>query len=73
MQSTLIRMQAGKLRRWGTVSVEGIKAAQEVWIACRDTWVVFGLQKCPSVSAESWKTFLTQKRLAMLDIFCAEP
>jgi uncharacterized protein YecT (DUF1311 family) len=60
---------AGKVRRWGTVTPEGIKAAQELWIAYRDAWVAFGKQRYPSVNAEGWKTFLTQQRIGMLNFF----
>ncbi|HSB78117.1 MAG TPA: DUF1311 domain-containing protein [Candidatus Methylomirabilis sp.] len=69
MQAALTRIQTGKVRRWGTVTAEGIKAAQEVWIVYRDAWVAFGKQKYPGVSADGWKTFLTQERIAMLDFF----
>jgi hypothetical protein len=53
-------------RRWGTGTVEGVRETQQVWTAYMDAWVKFGREKYPHVSADSWRTWLTQERLAML-------
>ncbi|HSB69861.1 MAG TPA: lysozyme inhibitor LprI family protein [Candidatus Methylomirabilis sp.] len=69
MKAAYTRIQTGTTRRWGTVTPEGIKTGQEAWIPYRDTWVSFGKIKYPGVSAEAWKTLLTQQRIAMLEFF----
>lgn len=53
-------------RSWGTATVEGVRQTQQLWLAYRDAWVNFGKVKYPRVSADSWRTWLTQERLAML-------
>lgn len=53
-------------RRWGTATVEGVRKTQQLWIQYRDAWVKFGKVKYPQVSADGWKTWITQERLAML-------
>jgi hypothetical protein len=35
----------------------------------RDAWVEFGKLKYPQVSAVSWKAYLTEKRIPMLEEF----
>lgn len=50
----------------GTITKAGIKETQRVWLRYRDAWVAFGGVKYPSVSADSWKTWLTQQRTQML-------
>ncbi|MBZ5538608.1 MAG: DUF1311 domain-containing protein [Acidobacteriia bacterium] len=69
MNSVYSRIQTGKVQRWGTVTLEGIRTAQQAWVPYRDAWVTFGKQKYPGVSSESWKTWLTQQRSEMLDFF----
>jgi hypothetical protein len=54
-------------RRWGTATVQGVKNTQQSWLAYRDAWVKFGRTKYPTVSADSWKTWITQERVGMLD------
>jgi uncharacterized protein YecT (DUF1311 family) len=48
------------------ISPEGIKKTQRAWIKYRDAWVSFGHIKCPDISAESWKTLLTEERINQL-------
>jgi hypothetical protein len=61
--------QDGKTERWGTVTSEGIKQTQRLWIAYRDAWVAFAGQKYERVTKVSWKTWLTRQRAGMLDRF----
>jgi uncharacterized protein YecT (DUF1311 family) len=61
--------QKKKDDNWGTVTAEDIKKTQRVWIPYRDAWLVFGQKKYPGVSADSWKTWLTQERTRMLQHF----
>ena len=51
---------------FGEVTPAGIKIAQRAWLRYRDAWVAFGKAKYPAVTAESWKTWLTQERTRML-------
>jgi hypothetical protein len=56
-------------RHWGTVTAAGIGEAQRAWTAYRDAWVRFARTRYPSVSADSWRTWLAEQRLGMLDRF----
>jgi uncharacterized protein YecT (DUF1311 family) len=49
----------------GSVTFDGIKTAQRVWLPYREAWVQFGKIKYPSVTADSWRTWLTGERIAM--------
>ncbi len=69
MKAAYSRTQTGSSTHWGTVTREGIRKAQQAWIPYRDAWVTFGRKKYPRVAAESWKTWVTQQRTAMLDRF----
>lgn len=53
-------------RRWGTATVQGVRQTQQLWLAYRDAWVKFGKVKYQRVSADSWRTWITQERLVML-------
>ena len=46
------------------VDFNTIKTAQRVWLRYRDAWVRFGAIKYPSVTADSWRTWLTRERIA---------
>jgi uncharacterized protein YecT (DUF1311 family) len=45
-----------------SVDSNGIRTAQRAWLPYREAWVTFGKVKYPSVTAESWRTWLTQER-----------
>jgi uncharacterized protein YecT (DUF1311 family) len=45
---------------------EGVKIAQRAWLRYREAWVKFGHVKYPSVTPESWRTWLTQDRVKIL-------
>jgi len=45
---------------------KGASATQRNWLAYRDAWVMFGKVRYPSVASHALKTYLTQKRAAML-------
>lgn len=49
----------------GTVTPEGIRLTQSAWLKYREAWVRFGKVRYPTVTAESWRTWLTQARLEM--------
>jgi Lysozyme inhibitor LprI len=50
---------------YGTVNADSIKTAQRVWVRYREAWVQFGKIKYPSVTADSWRTWLARERIAM--------
>jgi uncharacterized protein YecT (DUF1311 family) len=49
-----------------TLTPEGVKIAQRAWLRYREAWVKFGHVKYPSVTPESWRTWLTQERVEIL-------
>lgn len=67
MNSDYAQTQKDPDRRWGTATVQGVKNTQQLWLKYRDQWVRFGRTKYPQVSADSWKTWITQERVAMLN------
>ncbi len=58
-------MKAAELNA-GTVTKDGIRKTQIIWIRYRDAWVAFGNVKYPAVTAESWKTLFTRERIKQL-------
>jgi uncharacterized protein YecT (DUF1311 family) len=48
-----------------SITAKGIKITQRAWLRYRDAWVAFGQLKYPSVTAESWKAWLTRERIEM--------
>jgi len=46
-----------------------ISYTQSIWLKYRDAWVAFGQKKYQSVSADSWKTWLTRQRVVILRSF----
>lgn len=49
-----------------TLTPGGVKIAQRAWLHYREAWVKFGHLKYPSVTPESWRTWLTQDRVKIL-------
>lgn len=54
-------------RRWGTATVAGVQHTQQLWVSYKDAWVKFGKIKYPTVTPDSWETWLDQERLGMLE------
>jgi hypothetical protein len=50
----------------GTVTTDGIRQTERAWLRYREAWVRFGAIKYPVTSADSWRTWLTRRRIAML-------
>jgi len=50
----------------GTVTADGIRQTERLWIPYRDAWTKFGQTKYPATRAESWQTWSTQQRIAQL-------
>jgi len=63
------RVMAAKDPVSGTVTRDGIRTAQRAWLSYRDASVAFAKIKYPSVTSESIRTRLTQKRVAELKAF----
>ncbi|MEA5114496.1 MAG: hypothetical protein VB050_10760 [Geobacteraceae bacterium] len=63
------KIQSEKDFNWGSVKQADIKHTQKVWLKYREAWVEFGRQKYPQVTEESWRTWLTKKRITMLKEF----
>jgi hypothetical protein len=61
------RTQTGKDTRWGTVTREGVSRCEEEWRRYRDAWITFARKKYPSVTEQSWKTWLALERTNMLN------
>jgi uncharacterized protein YecT (DUF1311 family) len=52
---------------YGTVTNEGVRATERLWITYRDAWG--DLAASEGQSAEAWKAWLTQQRVKMLSDF----
>lgn len=63
------RTQSGDVAHWGTVTRESARKSEEAWHRYHNAWIVFGKQKYPKVSEQSWKTWLAQERTIMLNRF----
>ncbi|MBS0349799.1 MAG: DUF1311 domain-containing protein [Proteobacteria bacterium] len=50
----------------GSIDRAGVKKTQLQWLKYREAWVEFGKQKYPKVTPESWRAWLTKKRVKML-------
>lgn len=50
----------------GTVDRSSVQKTQVQWLKYRDAWIAFGKIKYPQVDADSWKTWLAEKRIKML-------
>jgi hypothetical protein len=55
----------------GTVSFDGIKKTQKLWLKYRDTWVAFAKVKAPTISKPAILKWQTEQRLKMLEEFTA--
>ena len=64
-----LRTQTGSDAQWGTVTRESVKKSEEAWQRYRNAWIAFGRQKYPSVTEQSWKTWLDLDRTVMLNRF----
>jgi hypothetical protein len=56
-------LKAGKS---GTVTADGIRATERIWLGYREAWVRFGAVKYPATTANSWRAWLTRERVTML-------
>lgn len=49
-------------RELTTVSPEGIRATQRLWLKYRDAWARFGVIRYPKTTSDDWKAWSTQQR-----------
>jgi lysozyme inhibitor LprI len=68
LKETYAATQTDPNRHWGTATAEGVRNTQKLWLNYRDAWVRFGKTKYPHVKADSWRTWITQERIAMLNV-----
>jgi hypothetical protein len=61
--------QADNAELYGTVTPVGVRRVEKVWLRYREAWVRFGKVKYPDVSADSWRVWLTRRRIEMLKEF----
>jgi uncharacterized protein YecT (DUF1311 family) len=53
----------------GSITKEGIRSTQRLWIKYRDAWIQFCMKKYPSCTPDDIKTYLTLKRIKELEDF----
>jgi hypothetical protein len=68
-KSAYLRTQNGPDTAWGTVTRASVRKSQDEWLRYCNAWIAFGRQKYPSVTEQSWKTWLDQDRTVMLNRF----
>ena len=68
-QAAYLRTQSGPDTKWGTITRETVRKSQDEWQRYRNAWIVFGRQKYPSITEQSWKAWLDQDRTVMLNRF----
>lgn len=54
----------------GTVTPEGLRKTQRLWLTVRDAWGAFGPVRYKGLTADDWKAWATRQRIALLqDVF----
>ena len=48
------------------LSQSTFREVQRDWIRYRDAWITFGTLRWPTISSETWRTYLTQQRSAQM-------
>jgi hypothetical protein len=51
---------------YGTVTRDQIRKTERLWLPYREAWVALGAQRYPTVTPESWRTWIAKQRIAML-------
>lgn len=51
-----------------TVTPEGVRKTERLWLEYRDAWAVFGILRYPTTNAEDWKAWAARARIATLKI-----
>jgi len=63
------RTQNGSVAQWGTVTRQSVQTSEEEWRRYQKAWIAFGQRKYPSVTEQSWKTWLDTDRVGMFNRF----
>jgi len=71
LNRTYRQIQSDSEFSYGTVTRDGIKKTQRLWLKYRDAWVAFGRHKYPAVSPDLWKVWLNRERTKMLSDYLA--
>lgn len=50
-----------------TIVKSSVRSTQKIWLGYRDAFVAFGRLRYPEVKAESWKAWLTKRRIEQLE------
>jgi len=50
----------------GSVTADGIRKTQRLWLAYRDAWLALAAQLRPETNRDAWKAWLTEQRTRML-------
>jgi hypothetical protein len=66
LNSVYRQIQSDSEFSYGTVTREGIKKTQRLWLRYRDAWVAFGSHRYPQITPDTWKTWLTRERTRMI-------
>ncbi|MBW8824169.1 MAG: DUF1311 domain-containing protein [Xanthomonadales bacterium] len=54
---------------YGTVTPDGVRTTQRLWLGYRDAWARFAAARYPAVGADAWRAWLTRDRTgALLEI-----
>jgi TPR repeat protein len=63
------------LKDWtdgGTINAAGVRATQRLWLAYRDAWAKFGVERYPQTSATDWEAWVTERRIKELEALDSE-
>ncbi|PNS07665.1 lysozyme inhibitor LprI family protein [Solilutibacter silvestris] len=52
--------------QYGTVSANGVRATQRLWLNYREAWVRFATTRYPAVAADTWRAWLSRERSGAL-------
>ncbi|HEV7675196.1 MAG TPA: hypothetical protein VGQ12_11755 [Candidatus Angelobacter sp.] len=63
------RTQTGSVTQWGTVTRQSVQKSENEWRRYQRAWIVFGRQRYPSVTEQTWKAWLDTDRTVMLNRF----
>jgi hypothetical protein len=50
----------------GTVTADGVRKTERLWLKLRDAWAMFGIARYPASSADDWKAWATRRRVEAL-------
>jgi hypothetical protein len=66
------QIMTGKKDLLGTVTRDGVRAAERLWLRYCDAWVLLGQKVRPEAPAQAWRAWLTRERVKMLRALVGE-